>query len=194
MSESNAERWNRRYHQAPDPHLATPAAVLADNRHLLPECGRALDLACGRGGNALLLARHALETHAWDYAAAAIEQLRSRARTLKLGIHTEVRDVVKRPPDPDSFDVIVVSRFLERGLAPALIHALRRNGLLFYQTYTQETVSDEGPSNPDYRLAPNELLVLFAPLRVVFYREEGRLGDHTAGFRNCAQLIGMKTP
>ncbi len=39
------------------------AQVLLRNRHLLPEQGRALDLACGRGANALWLAEQGLEVH-----------------------------------------------------------------------------------------------------------------------------------
>jgi len=67
--------------------------------------------------------------------------------------------------------VIVVSRFLDRGLCPALAHALKPGGLLFYQTYTID--SSEGPGNPAYRLQRNELLRLFPDLQVIFYREEG---------------------
>jgi tellurite methyltransferase len=108
-------------------------------------------------------------------------------------VHAEVRDVVACPPRAESFDVIVVSRFLERALAPALIAALRPAGLLFYQTFTQSTVGDpKGPMNPDYRLAPQELLRLFQPLRLRVYREEGSVGDTTRGWRNEALLVAQK--
>ena len=96
-------------------------------------------------------------------------------------------------PSPESFDVIVVSRFLERRLAPTLIDALTPEGLLFYQTFTQVTVGAMwGPTNPAYRLAPQELLTLFQPLRVVVYREEGRVGDTTRGWRHEALLVAQK--
>lgn len=193
MSDSNAERWNRRY-QASDQHPATPAAVLADNRHLLPDCGRALDLACGRGGNALLLAAAGLNTSAWDYADAALDRLTAYARTQQLPIACECRDVVQSPPQAASFDVIVVSHFLNRGLAPHLIAALRPGGLLFYQTFICEAATAAGPGNPDYRLQPNELLQLFRSLHLVYYREEGILGDLDAGFRDQAQYIGCQRP
>lgn len=43
-----------------------PSQVLLDNSHLLPASGRALDLACGLGANALYLAKRGMTTSAWD--------------------------------------------------------------------------------------------------------------------------------
>jgi len=63
--EPDTDKWNARYRMA-DTTVADPAVVLSENLHLLPARGCALDLACGAGANALLLARHGLETHAWD--------------------------------------------------------------------------------------------------------------------------------
>lgn len=64
-----------------------------DNQHLLPALGRALALACGLGGNALLLAAHGLETHAWDISDVAVARLQERARQQGLSLHAEVRDI-----------------------------------------------------------------------------------------------------
>ncbi|MBA1148535.1 methyltransferase domain-containing protein [Ectothiorhodospiraceae bacterium WFHF3C12] len=183
--------WEAHYRGAAEDE-PQPAQVLAWNAHLLPAAGRSLDLACGRGGNALLLARHGLETLAWDSAAAAIDALRALAAAEGLAIQAEVRDVVRHPPAPDGFDVIVVSRFLERELAPALIAALRPGGLLFYQTFTRQRVSDRGPRTEGFRLDDNELLTLFSPLRVRYYREEGGLGNTRQGFRDEALLVAER--
>ena len=101
--------------------------------------------------------------------------------------------MLARPPQPDAFDVIVVSRFLERDLAPAIHAALRPQGILYYQTFTRSHVDDSGPSSPEYRLADNELLHLFASMRVLCYREEGRVGDLSRGFRNEAMLVAQRT-
>jgi tellurite methyltransferase len=191
MTETVRDKWDARYQDA-DPAQATPCRVLAEFAHLLPGGGRALDLAAGLGGNALLLAERGFETEAWDISPVAVDKLNAHARGRALPLTASVRDVEREPPEPAAFDVIVVSYFLERGLAPALIDALRPGGLLFYETFTREKVDDTGPSNPDFRLAPNELLALFTPLRIVVYREEGLVGDTTRGWRNEAILIGMK--
>ena len=186
------DKWDARYRQGEG--TPEPARILAENLHLLPAQGRALDLACGRGSNALLLGERGLEVTAWDLSPVAIERLAQAAAAGGIRVHAVVRDVLTHPPEPDSFDLILVSHFLDRGLAPAIAAALRPAGLLFYQTFTRESVSDCGPSNPAYRLDPNELLHLFPDLVVRYYREEGRVGDLRLGSRDTAQLIAQRRP
>ncbi len=190
MSEDPRDKWDRIYRERGD-EVPLPAQVLVEFAHLLPARGRALEIACGLGGNALFLAERGLETEAWDLSAVAVQRLQARAAGLPLV--GAVRDVTAQPPPADRYDVIAVSHFLERGLAPALVRALRPGGLLYYQTFTREAVSAGGPSNPAFRLTPNELLDLFGELRLVAYREEGRLGDLSQGFRDEAWLVGLKT-
>jgi SAM-dependent methyltransferase len=190
MSEELRQCWDARYREADgEPQ---PALVLSAHEHLLPAAGKALDLACGLGANALRLASRGLETWAWDISPVAIARLAAAARRAGLSLHAEARDVIAQPPEPESFDVIVVSRFLERGLAPALQTALRPGGVLFYQTFARPRVAECGPRNPAFRLDDNELLTLFAGLKVRVYREDGLLGDLGRGFRNEALLVAQK--
>jgi SAM-dependent methyltransferase len=190
MSDSDRIKWDARHAVAPD-HDSGPAEVLEAYSHLLPSAGRALDVACGRGANALFLAQRGLETVAWDISAVAIEALTARARRANLAIEAEQRDVVGKPPPASSFDVIVVSRFLDRGMIPALKAALRSGGLIFYQTFLREAAAADGPRNPEYRLGSNELLELFRGLRVLAYHEEGLVGDLSRGRRNEAMLVAQ---
>lgn len=185
-----ARDWDARYRERHEP--GAPAQVLSLYRHLLPPRGLALDLACGLGANALLLAGAGLNTLAWDYAPLAIERLDALARQRRLPIQAEVRDVVLAPPEAGRFAVITVSRFLERALAPALMAALQPGGLLFYETFVRDKVSAVGPDNPDFLLRENELLQLFAALRLRAYREEGSVGDVSRGIRDIAMLVAQK--
>ena len=171
-----------------------PRACLAleQNQHLLPTKGDALDLACGQGGNALLLAEHGLNVSAWDSSEVAIMQLAQQVESKSLRVDAQVRDVVEQAPEPDSLDVLVVSYFLDRSLCPLLLKALRPNGLLFYQTYCEQKTQQLGPKNPDYLLQDNELLRLFSDMNVRMYREEALLGDHLKGWRNQAMLVAEK--
>lgn len=190
-SASDAPKWDR-IHAAGESSVPHAAAVLVENSHLLPPAGLALDLACGRGGNALLLAGAGLETAAWDISTTALEQVRQHAAASGMVIATECRDITVSPPPPASRDVIVVSHFLDRTLAPHLVAALRPGGLLFYQTFLRAAVDAGGPSNPDYRLGPNELLRMFDGLQVLVYREEDTVGDVSRGWRNEAMLVGRR--
>lgn len=192
MSEQDASqiKWNQRH--ADPTHQPRAAEVLYQNRHLLPAAGRALDLACGLGGNALLMAKAGLEVTAWDLSPVAIGRLQGFMDAQGLNLRAEVRDLSLDPLPVDWFDVIVVSYFLDRSLIPALIAGLKQGGLIFYQTFTRIAVSGQGPANPDYRLGDNELLRLFESLNLRCYREENRLGDLSTGQRDVAMLVAEK--
>lgn len=191
MSHIDAEKWNAIYSSGKYGKYE-PTRILHDYAHLLPKSGNALDVACGTGSNALFLARHGLKVSAWDISEQAIKILNEKASQLGIHIETKICDVVNEPPAENSFDVIVVSYFLERKLIPELIKALNYEGLLFYQTFSRERIDDTGPSNNDYRLARNELLELCHNLKIILYHEEGLVGNTQQGFRNEVMLIGQR--
>lgn len=184
------QKWDQRYRQAAR-NKPQAARVLHDYQYLLPGEGDALELACGRGGNALLLAERGLQVTAWDLSPVAIAGLQEMAATQGVAIDASVRDVVAQPPLAAAFDVIVVSYFLERTLAPLICAALRPGGLLFYQTFVRDKVTGDGPNNAEFLLAENELLAMFSTLRLREYREEGSIGDPQQGLRNEALLVAQ---
>ena len=164
------ERWNARHRSA----CGVPApcdALRAAEPHLPPR-GVALDLACGRGGNALWLARRGLATRAWDISDAAIAQLRERARRERLAVEARTRDVARHPPASASCDLLVVSHFLHRPILPRLAAAVRPDGLLVYQTFLAGHAGP-GPRNPDYLLRPGELQALCEGWECLRAREAG---------------------
>ncbi len=173
-AEASRRKWDARYRNS---HNAanSVAEVLRRNRQLLPAAGKALDLATGLGGNALFLAERGLEVAAWDISPVALAKLNQQAQQRGLTLHTQCRDIIAQPPEPESFDLIVVSRFLERSLCPAISAALKPGGLLFYQTYTRANKGGEGPRNPHFLLAAGELPKLFSNLQVLAYEEGGEV-------------------
>jgi len=172
-----ASKWNARYAYSNKSSQAPPPAdVLVNGAEFLPESGIAVDIACGLGGNAVYLAQKGLTVFAWDISEAAIESIQ------KSNVIAEVRDVVSNPPEPNSFDVIVVSRFLDRNLCANLSDALKPDGVIFYQTFTA------GLSNSDYLLKENELPALFASLTPCYVYEST---VNERGFSE-AQFIGRK--
>jgi SAM-dependent methyltransferase len=185
------QRWNERWSRRDYADVA-PAEVLLRYDHLLPATGRALEVACGLGVNALHLAGRGLDVTAWDYAATAIGRLRDEAARRGVELKAEVRDVVADPPSPASYDLLVVTRFLERDLCPRLAAALRPGGILCYQSFVRERVSDRGPDDEAFRFAANELLRLFPGLRVLAYHDEGTAGDVERGFRDESLLVARR--
>ena len=149
---------------------------------------RALDVACGSGRHALLLAAAGLDVLAIDRDAAAVVRLRATARALELGLQAEVHDLesgdvatgdlgrgsMAGPRGvlaPSTYDLIVVVHYLHRPLFPALMRALAPGGLLLYETFTVDQAAFGHPKNPAFLLQHGELPRLVAPLEVVRQRE-----------------------
>ena len=172
--------------------ISRPVDVLVENSFLLPKKGCAIDLACGLGANALFLAEKGLDVHAWDISSVALNKLKQNARQKNLKV--SVKQVLIQPEAllKNTFDVIVLSRFLDRSLCNAIMESLKPDGLLFYQTYVKEKVASNGPGNPEFLLARNELLQLFQPLTLVVYRENSLIGCLQCGERNEALFVGQK--
>jgi len=190
MTDAIREKWDNRYRDADT--APTACQVLTENKHLLPCSGTALDFACGRGGNARLLALHGLQTQAWDLSPVAIGELNQFANQKNLPLVAQVKDVEATPIPKEQFDVIVVSYFLDRDLWPGLIAALKPEGLLFYETFVVDKVNARGPTSREYLLAANELLHLSTGMHVLSFRDEGQVGDTTQGCRDIAMLVAQK--
>jgi tellurite methyltransferase len=184
------DKWNQRYRQKQGP--GDPCWVLDHNRHLLPKTGKSLDVACGLGANALLLSRMNFDSHAWDTSSVALDKLGQFAQQQKTTVTLLERDIEVNIPAVCSFDIIVVSHFLHRPLFPALVAALRPHGLLFYQTFNEQKMTNSGPSNKKFLLTTGELLSLCSPLELIFYREDARNGDLIEGLRDCSYYVGRK--
>ena len=140
---------------------------------LVPVGGEVLDLACGSGRHARLLAGLGHRVEAVDRDAAALAQL-----TGVKGISVRVADL-EHGPWPyvgRRFSGIVVTNYLHRSLLPLIEGALASDGVLIYETFMLGNERFGRPSNPDFLLRSQELLemALAAGLRVVGY-EEGEI-------------------
>jgi len=153
--------------------LRGPAAWLIDNADLLPRGGKVLDVACGRGRHALLLASAGFDVHAIDRDEDAIQFLQATADRLGLSLSCEVVDLETDPAPhlPGPCDAILVFNYLHRPLMGSLRAALAPGGRLFCETFTVQQAEWGRPKNPAFLLNPGELPELVAPLPVVRSRE-----------------------
>ena len=62
------------------------------------------------------------------------------------------------PLPGERFDAVIVTNYLHRALMPALIAAVADDGVLLYETFARGNEAFGKPSNPDFLLAPGELL------------------------------------
>jgi SAM-dependent methyltransferase len=153
--------------------------------------GRALDVACGSGRNALHLARLGFEVDAVDISAVAIEHLRTAAAEYDLPIVPKVMDLEDDPLPVAAYEVVVNFNYLQRDLFDSLARALRPGGLLVFETVAQAHIDELGREfNPDYVLARNELLRAFPDLFVLHYREG--VVRRGSGERGVASLVAER--
>ena len=160
--------------------LRGPSPWLIENADLLPRGGRLLDVACGRGRHALLMAGAGFEVRAVDCNPDAIAFVRDTAAKLGLRIDAAVVDLETDPPPAiaTEFDAIVVFNYLHRPLVPLLRDALKPGGRIFYETFTTGQAERGHPRNPDFLLRDGELAALMSPLQILRSREgeyDGRL-------------------
>ena len=155
--------------------LHGPSPWLIDNGDLLPRGGKkVLDVACGRGRHALLLASAGFEVHAIDRNPDAIAFVRATAERLRLSLTADVVDLEgDAPPDlpAAAYDAVFVFNYLHRPLMPALRAALKPGGRMFYETFTARQGERGHPKNPAFLLKDGELAELVAPLTVLRSRE-----------------------
>lgn len=176
MSEEERRRWDERYASGDYLPRAHPSGFLEEWIELIPP-GRALDVACGAGRHALALAEAGFDVTAVDISGEAIAVARAEAAARGLVVDWLVEDLDEYEPPPGAFHLIVVFRYVNRRLWPLLARALRPDGWLLVEHHLQTHADVDGPSSPDFRLRPGELLQAFGDLRVVFYSETIEPGD-----------------
>jgi SAM-dependent methyltransferase len=150
------------------PGSLDPSAWVVRFAGLLRPGGRALDVACGGGRHARLLASLGLEVDAVDRDAEALAGLAQVA-----GVRTLCTDIEAGAwPYPGvRFDAVVVTNYLHRPLLPVLVASLAEGGVLLYETFARGNERYGRPSNPQFLLEPGELLRACAGLRILAYED-----------------------
>ena len=190
MSEADRERWNAKYAAGTYAARTHPSALLAGWMDRLPR-GRALDVACGMGRNAIHLAAHGYAVDAMDISGVALARARERAGAAGVEVNWIETDLERPDLAGGAYDVIVVARFLDRPLIPRLIDALRPGGHVVYDHHYITPADVGGPVSRRFRARPNELLDRFRALRVLFY-EEGITTDPDGSRMALARLVACK--
>ncbi len=165
-------RWTGPRVHEPSP-VAGPSPWLLSNAALAPRGARTLDVACGRGRHALLLAGAGFPVRAVDRDPGQVAWLNALARRLQLPLDAAVVDLEQGDVDlgEEEWELVLAFNYLHRPLFPALARALKPGGILLYETYTTEQAKRGRPTSPEHLLEPGELVRLVAPLEVIRQRE-----------------------
>lgn len=130
-----------------------------------------LDLACGSGRHARLLAGFKLSVIALDRDEQALASAAGQGVTIMQ--HDLEAPGAVWPFAPGSLAGIVVTNYLHRPLFGQIAAALAPDGMLIYETFARGNEIFGKPSNPDFLLNPGELLdlALRGGLRVLAYED-----------------------
>lgn len=152
------------FNRPDDPHIP-PSGWVERFAHLVAPGGSVLDVACGHGRHT----RYFLER---GHPVVAVDIDPSALRP-QPGLEIIEADLEGAPwPLPGhTFAGVVVTNYMHRPLMPRLMESLAPGGVLLYATFGQGNERLGRPRNPDFLLAPGELLQAFPGLQVVAYEQ-----------------------
>jgi SAM-dependent methyltransferase len=181
--------WEARYRSGAGDESRPPSRFLAQVLHRLPR-GRALDVACGDGRHALHLARHGWAVDAIDIAHGGLARLCAIARREGLAVRAVQADLEAFPLPRDRYDVAVNVRYLQRSLFAPLKTAVRRGGVIVFETFIRDQQQLGHPRNPAFLLERGELAAHFDDLEILV-SEEGRC-ESESGPAFLARLLARR--
>ncbi len=168
--QEDIDRWDKKYARADVQRDFAPDPVLVERANLLGS-GRALDLACGVGGNAIFLAEHGFDVCGIDCSKVGLSIARAEAARRRLNIEFVAADLDEIVLETESFDVIVVVKYLNRTLFSSIASAVRGGGHLYYRTFNRTFLDRNSTFPADYVLAPMELSDVFTSFETIATNE-----------------------
>lgn len=122
----------------------------------LVPAGDILDVACGTGRHTRLFLERGHRVIGIDRYNAGVVDLLGREDFELIEANLEADGAF--PAGERRFAGVLVTNYLHRPLFPALIAAIQPGGYLIYETFARGNERFGRPNNPDFLLAPDELL------------------------------------
>lgn len=118
------------------------------------------------------LARAGFHVTGIDRSLEALLQARTDAREAGHPLDVVCADLTMFPLPRARFELVIVTRYLQRDLFEALRDALVPGGVLLYETFTENQLRyDRGPRSPAHLLRPGELRTRLRGMEVLFDEE-----------------------
>lgn len=183
--------WDERYERGEQANDEPHPLVVEFASKLEP--GRALDVACGVGRHAIWLAERGWQITAVDNSRVAIEILRRRASEKGLVIDSRIADLERHEfiLEPGSYDLIVVCKYLQRDLFPALRAGVRHGGVVIAVIPMVNDDPQIKPMSPAFLLNAGELRAEFEGWELLRDFEGKQTGG--AHRRATAEVVALKT-
>lgn len=152
-------KWDKKYEQNPNLLKQRQASKKLINILDKTKGFKALEVACGAGRNSIYLAQNGFEVEAFDISKLALDTLNEKGFG---NIKTKLVDLENYTPNENSYNLIVMTNFLDRKLIPKLAKALQKDGILVIETYMSHESNNKPSFNPDFLLQKNELKTFFS--------------------------------
>jgi len=169
MSKQDRDKWNQRY--AEDCYRKNnPVSLVEDWLPRLP-VGRALDVACGAGRNAIFLAQAGYQVDAVDISHEGLKLASQQADNQGLSINWIEQDLDKPYQFDTNYDLILVMWYVDLELISRLCGCLAPGGYLLCEEHLVTDHEVIGPANLNFRVAPGDLTQAVSSLDVLLYQE-----------------------
>ncbi len=180
MSIQDKEKWDVKYLKKSQ--LLRPREASKNLQECIFHCKgtKALDLACGAGRNSVFLAEHGFDVDAIDIAKIAIEALNSEAKNKNLlsKISTHHVDLDTYVIQENIYDIIIMTNYLDRTVLESAKSALKKDGILFVETYMVSDDNEKEQSNPDNLLKNQELKEMLDDSWQILHYDEFKNEDY----------------
>ena len=163
------DRWNKKYDTKVYLFGEKPIPFLVDNIHILKK-GKALDVAMGEGRNGVYLATQGFDVTGFDISEKGLEKAHALAAKNNVKIKTKVVDLETVELEPNSYDLIICTYYMNRGLFKKFYDALKPEGIVLVETYNIDYLKYR-EFNAKWALKTNELLDIFKRMRVLRYQD-----------------------
>ena len=163
------DRWNARYDVEEYVFDKQPIAFLKQNVYLLPK-GKALDIAMGEGRNGVFLATHGFQVLGLDISEKGLRKAHSLAKEFNTSIETKVVDLEHAHLPENTYDVVIMSYYLQRDLFPQIKKTLKPGGMVLVETYNEDHARHKPDFPREYLLKTNELLDVFKDFKIIRYQ------------------------
>lgn len=107
-----------------------------------------------------------------DVSLDAVQTAVHAARLAGTPLRAFCADMTRQPLPRGWFDLVLVSRYLDRPRLPDLKAAVAPGGCVIYETFTRnQRRLGRGPTSPDHLLEPGELVRGFEDFELIFAEE-----------------------
>ncbi|MFO7967808.1 MAG: class I SAM-dependent methyltransferase [Archaeoglobaceae archaeon] len=176
--------WDRIYREQKPPwdsdEPSTHLVEVIESGEVTPGTGKALDICCGKGTEAVYLAEEGFTVSGIDVSAEAIKMAKEKAESVNVDVDFRVGDVLHMPFKNDSFEFVndkgcfhVFGPEDRKGFAVEVSRVMKGGGRYMMRCFCDKQPGDYGP----YRISREIIIDTFSSLFEIDDIKEVDLGE-----------------